>query len=197
MKKIGFSIFLVFQCLGIPNTTFAIPVVYDLNASIVRMEIDSEGNRIEVSDPVLGWIATDNVPIFSAPDPQNEGANRITVPIYSFFITAGPWHFYGTDGYMRFGTFYGSALTLDGNGEWTSWHLYQDRGFQVYPDTLLPEQLFFEGGIPAYPPQPYHGSIAGMYLTATTPVPEPSTLLLIGISLAGFLGFGRKRFRKV
>ncbi len=195
MKKIGLSFFLVFLGLVSPNAMFAIPVVYDLNASIVRMETDLEGNRIEVSDPVLGWIATDNVPIFSAPDPQNEGANRITVPIYAYFIAAGQWNFYGTDGYMKFGTFYGSSLTLEGDGEWTSWHLYQDRGFQVYQDTLLPEQLHFEGGIPAYPPQPYHGSISGMYLTAATPVPEPSTFLLIGTCLIGLLGFDRKRFR--
>lgn len=57
---------------------------------------------------------------------------------------------------------------------------------------------FVPGGLPvdATPPNPW-ASVFGVIDTVNvSPVPEPSTLLLMGSGLAGLVGIGRKRFKK-
>lgn len=87
------------------------------------------------------------------------------VPATAPYLTSG-----GKDFYTLRGTFDGSGLTI---GDWI---------FAIADANK--NEIVFENGKDAFSPQ-----------TTSTTVPEPSTLLLLGVGLIGLRLSGRKRFR--
>jgi hypothetical protein len=58
------------------------------------------------------------------------------------------------------------------------------------------EVVFTLGGLPVEGQLPGISNISFQYGTALSPVPEPTTMLLLGAGLVGLAGFGRKKFKK-
>ena len=56
------------------------------------------------------------------------------------------------------------------------------------------ERLLFYDAI--HPTTYAHGLIADAVYSQVAPVPEPSTIVLMGLGLVGLAGLGRKKFRK-
>lgn len=179
----------------------ATPIVYSVEGFGGGFLAHQMGHAVQISGSM---IIDDNA--YYAGDP----IWGYRVESFSLYIEGG-YTFHGTgtaSGFAIYGENYNeNSWHLSGEGDWTHWigdsiGAFHHADLSLYgpaddfsilapiiymsnmsPSSALPEMnIFFDGTTPD----------SGLWLTRESPIPEPSTLLLIGTGFVGIFGFRRK-----
>jgi len=121
--------------------------------------------------------------------------------INSFTLTFNDGFVYSGSGYIRLGTLNYEAYTGDRNAEEDAYCLGEycaDNGYgplEIAPHDLVNNPFYkLPDLFGLWRPETYNTNLPDLnsgivfYNPTTTPVPEPSTLLMLGIGIAGFIG---------
>lgn len=211
MKKTVFLIACLTVCYSVPINLNATIWNYSVNGTLKKsndQQIFNVCGHMIIDDTLRLWIGGPPSP--PAPLGLKNAQFSYFIPEYS--LTVNEYSFFGSAGsfYMERSDFGMGDLMwfLDyGCGNWTNW---TGEHFHFFHENMTPYDLFNEWNQLAPIIQLtcldylFYDPILGgcenictdIVLERNHPVPEPTTMLLLGAGLAGFAGFGRKRFKK-
>ena len=176
MKKL--LLLLVFSALLWETSSFAIPL--DLSGFTAETGVLVSGGRVEFAE-------TDEAAIYFYNDNFLVGVND-TILSFDYDFALG---LYDEFDYLTFEL--NNSAKLDVDSDITGGHFEIDLSALQGQTVSLAWGLIWDGDFEA-------GTTAGVYnidlASAPTPVPEPSTIILVGSSLAGLMVASRKKSLK-
>ncbi|MEE4602322.1 MAG: PEP-CTERM sorting domain-containing protein [Desulfobacteraceae bacterium] len=205
----GIFILVVVMFLLTPTLATAVPIFFEFEGNVTGVSPDVEP-ILQEGDPITGSLQFDIVP----PDPLQFVAidGSFTVPAG----TVSPLSLVGSFGTTR--DYRGPSIQSDTIGDTTYFlsSLSIDFGAAIFsaPVTLddylaletsdfgngtLRGSILTDWGDGGGSSQSFMSQISytsAGFRVATAPVPEPSTIVLMGLGIVGLAGFGRKKFRK-
>lgn len=182
----GRIVFIVLTALIIPAPCLALTIPYSASGSVYLTDLDSEENYTE---SLSGDFYIDENPdlYYKIGDPSRISSARYAIDSFSMYF--GSYNFYGSgEIFMSDSDF---TITLNGSGDLDYMWLNDEINCSTF-DFLLPDHMYAGHYVGFYPEPNIHGGAVLLNLDLPA-VPEPSTIVLLGIGFVGLAGSARRK----